>query len=93
MESNDESDDGGLKVIPIMKKVVGKNPGSSPEQRSGIQDVDYVQRHGKGPLIEKRDKMRKNRPNMEEQGSIEPVINSYNSQIPQKNEAPERGLS
>jgi len=44
-----------LKVIPI-KKRVNINPGSSPEQRSGIEDINYQYSHGKAPLIEKRDR-------------------------------------
>ena len=35
--------------------VHAKNPGSSPEQRSGIEGIDYIVKHGKAPLIEKRD--------------------------------------
>ena len=50
-----EDDDDEIKVLPIKKKVHAKNPGSSPEQRSGIEGIDYVVKHGKAPLIEKRD--------------------------------------
>lgn len=31
-----------LRVLPMKKKSYGKSPGSSPEVRSGIQDVHYV---------------------------------------------------
>lgn len=44
-----------IKIMPMKKKVHSKNPGSSPEQRSGIEGIDYVYKHGKAPLIEKRD--------------------------------------
>lgn len=39
----------------MKKKINAKNPGSSPEQRSGIEGMDYVYKQGKAPLIEKRD--------------------------------------
>ena len=56
MENRDADDiDDEIKVLPIQKKVHAKNPGSSPEQRSGIEGIDYVVKHGKAPLIEKRD--------------------------------------
>jgi hypothetical protein len=47
--------DGDIRPIPLKKKQYGKSPGSSPEVRAGIEDVHYVQKYGKGPLIEKRD--------------------------------------
>jgi hypothetical protein len=50
MGENDE-----IKVLPMKKKVLAKNPGSSPEQRSGIEGIDYVYKHGKAPLMQKRD--------------------------------------
>lgn len=42
-------------MLPYKKKVFSKNPGSSPEQRSGIKGIDYEYKHGKAPLMEKRD--------------------------------------
>lgn len=45
--------------MPIKKKQYGKSPGSSPEQRAGIEDVHYIQKYGKGPLIEKRENKHK----------------------------------
>ena len=38
--SDYESSDGELKVIPITKRSIGKNPGSSPERRQIA--IDYV---------------------------------------------------
>ena len=43
-----------FKVTPLKKKVA-VNPGSSPEVRSGIEDINYEYHHGKAPLMEKRD--------------------------------------
>lgn len=63
-------EDEGIKVIPYKKKVYGKNPGSSPEVRSGIEDINYEYKQGKAHLIEKRDnKLRQ----IEEQGDIAPM--------------------
>lgn len=50
ISENDE-----IKVLPIKKKVLSKNPGSSPEQRSGIEGIDYVYNGGKAALMQKRD--------------------------------------
>ena len=46
-----------LKVMPIKKKQYDlvNIPGSSPEQRVGIPDLQYKYQHGKAPMIEKRD--------------------------------------
>lgn len=45
-----------IKVIAVQKKQFGQNlPGSSPEQRHGIPDIQYQQKYGKAPLLEKRD--------------------------------------
>lgn len=38
-EKNQHIDE--IKVIPYKKKYYGKNPGSSPEVRSGIEDINY----------------------------------------------------
>jgi len=44
-------------VIQVKKKQFDSvnMPGSSPEQRSGIRDIQYKYQHGKAPMIEKRD--------------------------------------
>jgi len=61
-----------LKVIQIKKKHFDMNnlPGSSPEQRAGIRDIQFKYQHGKAPMIEKRDtkyrKMGKDLPYPEE---------------------------
>ena len=51
VKMNDE-----IKVLAVQKKQFGGNmPGSSPEQRHGIPDIQYQQKYGKAPLLEKRD--------------------------------------
>jgi|FLMP01.2.fsa_nt_emb hypothetical protein len=54
-ESSPPQEYNELKVIPL-KKRINVNPGSSPEQRSGIEDINYQYSHGKAPMIEKRDR-------------------------------------
>ena len=49
MDFNDE-----INVIRMQKKVFDEVPGSSPEIRGGIQDIQYRQKAGKAPMLEKR---------------------------------------
>ena len=43
--------------MPIKKKQYDalNIPGSSPEQRAGIQDIQFKYQSGKAPMLEKRD--------------------------------------
>ena len=71
-------------MIQVKKKLFDPTnlPGSSPEQRAGIRDIQYKYQHGKAPMIEKRDtkyrKMGKNLPYQESQGEqYEQAYGSY----------------
>ena len=48
-----------LGVKPYEKKYINGIPGSSPIVRSGADDLAYQQRYGKGPLIERAERLRR----------------------------------
>ena len=46
-------------VRPIQKKYIQGLPGSSPLVRSGADDLNYQQKYGKGPLMERAERLRR----------------------------------
>ena len=46
-------------VRPYQKKIINGIPGSSPLVRSGEDDLNYHQRYGKGPLMERAERLRR----------------------------------
>ena len=46
-------------VRPIEKKYIHGLPGSSPLVRSGADDLNYQQKYGKGPLMERAERLRR----------------------------------
>lgn len=62
-------------------------PGSSPEQKTGFEDIQYKYQHGKAPMIEKRDSRYRNMMSKENgtaDARMEAPIEKYNyGQVPE----------
>lgn len=48
-----------IRVQPHHKMQIHGLPGSSPLIRNGAEDLKYQQRYGKGPLIERAERLRR----------------------------------
>lgn len=63
-------------------------PGSSPEQKTGFEDIQYKYQHGKAPMIEKRDSRYRNMMSKENgtaDARMEAPIEKYNyGQVPEQ---------
>ena len=56
-------------------------PGSSPEQKTGFEDIQYKYQHGKAPMIEKRDSRYRNMMSKENGTADARLGNKYNAHM------------